>query len=181
LRALAIYRFCIIKGKQRPWSNIPTQIFPSPSSRTRLSQSDVSYVLWGWPAGKEPKLLMEGVSFDQRGVLVCSGRPGFCKGKGPDDPVNIQTTAAPGEMKRFAVVSRDGRVAGFADAVPFPHVASPHLRVNWCREKYTKARCVSRSTIFSGLVTRRTLVICGSSMSSSTPSNFSKRSRMLPK
>ena len=82
--------------------------------------SDVSYVLWGWPAGKEPKLLMEGVSFDQRGVLVCSGRPGFCKGKGPDDPVNIQTTAAPGEMKRFAVVSHDGRVAGFADAVPFP-------------------------------------------------------------
>ena len=82
--------------------------------------SDVAYVLWGCPAGKEPKLLTEGVSFDQRGVLVCSGRPGFCKGKGPDDPVNIQTTAAPGEMKRFAVVSRDGRVAGFADAVPFP-------------------------------------------------------------
>ena len=38
----------------------------------------------------------------------------------PDDPVNIQTIAAPGEMKRFAVVSRDGRIAGFADAVPYP-------------------------------------------------------------
>ena len=30
------------------------------------------------------------------------------------------TTAAPGEMKRFAVVSHDGRVAGFADALLFP-------------------------------------------------------------
>jgi len=64
--------------------------------------------------------MMQGVSFDQRGVMVCSSRPGFCKGDGPDDPVNIQATAQPGEAKRVAVVSPDGKIAGFAEAVPLP-------------------------------------------------------------
>jgi len=80
----------------------------------------VAYELWGWKAGKEPQRVMEGVSFDSRGVLVCSGQPHFCKGNGPDDPINIQTTAAPGEAKRFAVVSPDGKIAGYAEAVPIP-------------------------------------------------------------
>ena len=82
--------------------------------------SGLPYELWGWKAGQEPQRLMQGVSFDKRGVVVCSGRPGFCKGAGPDDPVNIQATAQPGESKRVAVVSPDGKIAGFAEAVPFP-------------------------------------------------------------
>lgn len=80
----------------------------------------VVYFLWQWPAGKSPRQMMQGVSFDKRGVLVCSGKPGYCSGSGPNDPVNIQATAVPGEVKRMAVVSSDGKVAGFADAVPFP-------------------------------------------------------------
>ena len=80
----------------------------------------VVYALWQWPAGKPPKVLIQGVSFDKRGVLVCSGKPGYCSGSGPDDPVNIRTTAVPGEMKRMAVVSSDGKIAGLADAIPFP-------------------------------------------------------------
>lgn len=82
--------------------------------------SGAPYELWQWKAGQEPKRLMQGVSFDKRGVLVCSGAPGFCKGDGPDDPVNIQATAQPGESKRLAVISSDGKVAGFAEALPFP-------------------------------------------------------------
>ena len=82
--------------------------------------SGIPYELWQWKAGQEPKRMMQGVSFDQRGVMVCSSRPGFCKGDGPDDPVNIQATAQPGEAKRVAVVSPDGKIAGFAEAVPFP-------------------------------------------------------------
>src|SRR5215469_8824982 len=82
--------------------------------------SGVPYELWQWKAGQEPKKLMQGVSFDGRGVLVCSGRAGFCKGDVPDDPVNIRATAQPGESKRVAVVSPDGKIAGFAEAVPFP-------------------------------------------------------------
>jgi hypothetical protein len=82
--------------------------------------SDIPYDLWYWKAGQEPKRLMQGVSFDKRGVVICSGRPSFCKGDGPDDPVNIRATAQPGEPKRVAVVSPDGKIVGFAEAVPFP-------------------------------------------------------------
>jgi hypothetical protein len=82
--------------------------------------SGIPYELWQWKAGQEPMRITQGVSFDARGVMVCSGRPGFCKGEGPDDPVNIRATAQPGESKRVAVVSPDGKIAGFAEAVPFP-------------------------------------------------------------
>ena len=81
---------------------------------------DLKYSLWGWIPGHKPQKAITGVSFDKRGVVVCSGKPGSCTGQGSDDPVNIKTTAVLGEPKRFAVVSDDGRVAGFAEAVPFP-------------------------------------------------------------
>ena len=82
------------------------------------------YDLWFWNLGKKPQKGIQGVSFNSQGLLVCSGKPGECLGKGPDDPINIQTTAMLGEPKRFAIVSTDGRVAGFAEAVPFPIAAS---------------------------------------------------------
>ena len=82
--------------------------------------SGIPYELWQWKAGQEPKKLMEGISFDGRGVMVCSGQAGFCKGAVPNDAVNIKATAQPGESKRVAVVSPDGKIAGFAEAVPFP-------------------------------------------------------------
>jgi hypothetical protein len=86
--------------------------------------TDKAYDLWFWSVGKKPQKAILGVSFDKRGVLVCSGKPGFCTGKGTDDPINIKANAMLGEAKRFGVVSRDGRVAGFAEAVPFPIEAS---------------------------------------------------------
>lgn len=79
-----------------------------------------TYSLWGWIPGQKPRKAIAGVSFDKRGVLVCSGKPGGCTGQGLDDPVNIKTTAVLGEPKRFAVVADDGKVAGFTEAVPFP-------------------------------------------------------------
>ncbi len=85
---------------------------------------DTAYTLWQWIAEKSPQPVIEGVSFDKRGVLVCSGKPGYCAGEGPDDPINIKTTAILGEQKRLAVVSADGKVVAFADAVPFPIKAS---------------------------------------------------------
>jgi hypothetical protein len=78
------------------------------------------YKLWRLIPGKSPELLIKGVSFDQRGVLVCTSKPGYCSGTGPDDPVNLKTTATLGEEKRMAVISEDSKIAGFADAVPFP-------------------------------------------------------------
>jgi len=82
--------------------------------------SGIPYEMWQWKSGQEPKRLMQGVSFDKRGVMVCSGQARFCKGEGPDDPVNIKATAQPGESKRVAVVSPDRKIVGFAEAVPFP-------------------------------------------------------------
>jgi hypothetical protein len=82
--------------------------------------ADKDYDLWFWIPGKKPQKGIEGVSFDKRGLVVCSGKPGACKGAGPEDPINIKTKALLGEPKRFAVVSRDGKIAGFAEAVPFP-------------------------------------------------------------
>lgn len=84
----------------------------------------VAYTVWRWAPEKSPEPLIKGASFDKRGVLVCSGKPRYCKGEGSDDPINIKATALPGEMKRMAVVSEDGKIAGFADAVPFPIEAS---------------------------------------------------------
>jgi hypothetical protein len=78
------------------------------------------YTLWRWGLEKSPEPLIKGVSFDKRGVLVCSGKPGYCSGAGPDDPINIKATAILGEMKRMAIVSDDGKIAAYVDAVPFP-------------------------------------------------------------
>ena len=82
--------------------------------------ADKTYDLWFWTLDKKPVKAMAGVSFDKRGLLVCSGKPGACKGDGPDDAINIQATAMLGEPKRFGVVSTDGKVAAFIEAVPFP-------------------------------------------------------------
>jgi len=84
----------------------------------------VVYNLWRLIPWKSPELLVKGVSFDKSGVLVCSGNPGYCAGAGADDPVNLKTTASLGEEKRMAVVSEDGKIAGFADAIPFPIAAT---------------------------------------------------------
>ncbi len=95
--------------------------------------ADKTYDLWFWRLGKEPEKAIAGVSFDKRGLLVCSGKPGLCAGQGVDDPINIKTTAVLGEPRRFAVVSTDARVAGFAEAVPFPIEASDKsCKLRWC-------------------------------------------------
>lgn len=82
--------------------------------------AEKSYDLWFWTVGKQPEKAISGASFDKRGVLVCSGKPGSCPGKGFDDPINVKATAVLGEIKRFAVISSDGHIAGFAETVPFP-------------------------------------------------------------
>src|SRR5580704_4847539 len=44
--------------------------------------ADKTYDLWFWILGKKPATGIKGVSFDKRGVLVCSGKPGACAGTG---------------------------------------------------------------------------------------------------
>ena len=100
--------------------------------------------------------------FDKRGVLVCSGRPGFCQGDGPDDPINIKTTAALGEPKRIAVVSVDGTVAAFAEAVPFPIEAS---------DENCKLSVVRIDTLAETVVARATGFVADESLTVTTQSN----------
>ncbi len=78
------------------------------------------YSLWGWIPGRKPQKAIEGVTFNAAGELTCAPASPACKGETPDAPIKIQTTAVKGEPKRFAVVSDDGRVAAFAEVVPFP-------------------------------------------------------------
>ncbi|MGA2371221.1 MAG: hypothetical protein ACLPPV_23120 [Candidatus Korobacteraceae bacterium] len=107
--------------------------------------ADKTYDLWFWIPGEKPGKAIADVSFDKRGVLVCSGKPGSCQGSGLDDPINIKTKAVLGEPKRFAVVSTDGRVAGFAEAVPFPIEAS---------DKNCKLSVVRQSALADDVIVR---------------------------
>ncbi|HEY1732405.1 MAG TPA: hypothetical protein VGG15_11680 [Terriglobales bacterium] len=108
-----------------------------------------TYSLWGWIPGQKPRKAIAGVSFDHRGVLVCSGKPGGCTGQGLDDPVNIKTTAVLGEPKRFAVVSDDGKIAGFAEAVPFPiEATNKSCKLSVVRESPLAETVLVRATGF---------------------------------
>lgn len=85
---------------------------------------NLTYSLWGWIPGHKPQRAIDGVTFDSKGMVICDPKAPVCKTETPGVPLKIKTTAVLGEPKRFAVVSDDGRVAAFAEAVPFPIEAS---------------------------------------------------------
>jgi hypothetical protein len=65
--------------------------------------------------------VMEGISLDDSGQAICSGKPGTCGDTAkPDDPINFVVSAAKGEPKRFSLVSEDGMIKAFTYVVPFP-------------------------------------------------------------
>lgn len=82
--------------------------------------ADQDYSFWGWIPGKSPQKAVNGVTFDSKGVLICNPKLPYCQTDRPDAPIQVKTTAVLGEPKRFAVVSDNGHVAGFAEVVPFP-------------------------------------------------------------
>lgn len=82
--------------------------------------ANLNYSFWGWIPGRKPERAIDGVTFNAKGLMICNSTSSSCRGEGPDAPIKIQTTAVPGEPKRFAVVSADGKVAGFTEVVPFP-------------------------------------------------------------
>lgn len=69
----------------------------------------------------QPKSVLEGISLDESGQAVCSGRQGACGDPAkPDDPIDLGLVAAKGEPKRFSLVSADGQVKAFTYVIPFP-------------------------------------------------------------
>ena len=119
--------------------------------------ADKTYDLWFWRLDKKPEKAIQGVSFDKRGLLVCSGKPGSCNGGAANDPVNIKAAASLGEPKRFGVVSTDGQVAGFIEAVPFPIEAKDKS----CRLSVVRQSQLAESVILrgSGFTPHETLTV----------------------
>ena len=74
-----------------------------------------------------------------------------------------------GEPKRFAVISTDGSVAGFAEAVPFPVQASDHnCKVSVVRQSPVAEAVVVRA---SGYTAREPLSVTGNFKAESAPRN----------
>jgi hypothetical protein len=60
-------------------------------------------------------------------MAICTGKPGTCKGKGTNDPIDLVLSPGKGERKRFALVSEDGaHLKGFVQVVPFPNATTDH-------------------------------------------------------
>jgi hypothetical protein len=69
----------------------------------------------------QPKVAMNGITFDNSGRAICAGQPGTCgTQKNPNDPIELVVYARSGEPKRFALISEDGKQKAVALVVPFP-------------------------------------------------------------
>lgn len=103
-----------------------------------------------WPLGAEAQTVMSGVTFDTKGIAVCSApaaagapataapslngpaaglsappaaapkAPPCTQSMQPNQPIEIQATAAAGEAIRVALVGDDQRHGAATSAVPFP-------------------------------------------------------------
>ena len=70
---------------------------------------------------REPAEVLQGLTFDDKGVAVCAGRAGTCGDPAvPNDPIHLPFHAVPGEPVRFGIVSSDGSIKAFAKVVPLP-------------------------------------------------------------
>lgn len=111
--------------------------------------TNIGYALWGWIPGRQPRKAIEGVTFDSKGILICNPKSPFCQSESPGAPVQVKTTAVLGEPKRLAVVSDDGRVAGFAEVVPFPIEATDkNCKVEVIRQSPLAEKVLIRATGF---------------------------------
>ena len=81
---------------------------------------NLTYSLWEWELGGEPKLVLARVPMRDDGVLLCSGKIDDCSGATEEQVYASRMTAMKGEPKRLALVSSDGRLRAFGNAVPFP-------------------------------------------------------------
>ena len=64
---------------------------------------------------------LTGITLDGDGRAICAGRPGTCRGKSPNSPVDLVLFAGIAEPKRFALVSDSpDHPKGVAEVIPFP-------------------------------------------------------------
>jgi len=96
-----------------------------------------------WPLNSAAETLMSGITFNDKGLAVCAApppaapanlssapaphdvppaptAPSCTKKFKPGDPIEIQTTAAPGEVVRVAILGQDRKHGAATSAIPFP-------------------------------------------------------------
>lgn len=85
-------------------------------------RSGTVFTLMSWPVTQRgPAEVLQGVTFDDKGMAICAGRAGTCGNPAfPNDPIHIPFRAVPGEPVRLAIVSSDGLIKAFAKIVPLP-------------------------------------------------------------
>src|ERR1051325_9473245 len=81
---------------------------------------NLTYSLWEWELGGEPKLVLARVPMRDDGVLLCSGKPGGLSGASTEQVYAGRMTAMKAEPKRMALVSVDGTLRAFGTSIPFP-------------------------------------------------------------
>jgi hypothetical protein len=108
------------------------------NSREKLNgQTSVTYRLFasGFPKNLSftifttgfdlrPVPAVQGVTLDDSGDAVCSGKPGMCSGDKPGDPIDIKLVAAKGQPVRLALISSDGQLKAFTGIILFPITGS---------------------------------------------------------
>jgi hypothetical protein len=68
------------------------------------------YSIVAWPVTqKGPSEVLKGVTLDESGLAICAGASGTCgSADKPNDPIDLNLTAIPGEPVRLGLVSADG-------------------------------------------------------------------------
>jgi hypothetical protein len=83
---------------------------------------DSVFTLVAWPVTQRgPSESLKGVTFDEKGLAICAGRPGTCgTPDNPNDPIDLPFNPAPGEPLRLGLISSDGATKLFAKLVAVP-------------------------------------------------------------
>ncbi|MBZ5650044.1 MAG: hypothetical protein LAO18_06125 [Acidobacteriia bacterium] len=82
---------------------------------------DRHYALWTWIVGSDPQPVADAyINNDGRVVNVL----GDSQHQVAEDPIDLKVFAGKGEPKKIALISDDGQLHVFAQAVPFPIEAS---------------------------------------------------------
>jgi len=111
----------VLKESARSGSEVKFQLFAENLPKEAI------YSLVSWPVtAKGPAVTIQGVTLNEAGMAICSGKPGNCSGQRPNEPVDLVAHPVPGEPLRVGLVSIDGLIKAFVKTVPVPLRAEDH-------------------------------------------------------
>jgi hypothetical protein len=110
-----------LKEVSRQGNNITAQFYAEGLPKKWI------YSLMSFPVGRaNASILLTGITLDNDGRAVCSGKPGECGKQGhPNAPVTLRLAPGNGEPLRFALFAKtDQTVRAALNYVPFPLAAN---------------------------------------------------------